>query len=294
MRDLGRAISSPEDADGLYALQTYMVRREAARLEPIRALMSGTERPTDLWAPGLLAVYTELGLVDPARRILQWLLTEGIENYEPSADWPATLTFMTEAALLLEDDTVAQELRPRLLEYAGQNLSAGPFAAAFGSADRYLGSVDSLLGHRGAADWFGSALAMDTRMSAPVHVAETLAAETLHLRRVGAPSRRVAGMVQRVREVAEPLGIQRALRIVGVEPPPVGCVEPVRPDGLTAREVETLQLLAAGLSNREIARRLVISPSTAANHVRSILLKTGSANRTQAARYAHQHDLVSG
>jgi DNA-binding NarL/FixJ family response regulator len=47
-----------------------------------------------------------------------------------------------------------------------------------------------------------------------------------------------------------------------------------------------LRHVAAGLSNRQIAQRLFISESTAANHVRSILMKTGCANRTQAALYA--------
>jgi DNA-binding NarL/FixJ family response regulator len=53
-----------------------------------------------------------------------------------------------------------------------------------------------------------------------------------------------------------------------------------------------LQLLGEGLLNREIARRLVISENTAANHVRSILAKTGSGNRTQAAMFAAAHGLL--
>jgi DNA-binding NarL/FixJ family response regulator len=53
-----------------------------------------------------------------------------------------------------------------------------------------------------------------------------------------------------------------------------------------------LRLLAGGLSNSEIGVRLHISANTAANHVRSILQKTGAANRTQAAMYAAHHHLV--
>ena len=64
------------------------------------------------------------------------------------------------------------------------------------------------------------------------------------------------------------------------------------PASLTAREAEVLGLVAAGLSNREIAARLFISANTAANHVRSILMKTGTANRTQATRYATEHELA--
>jgi DNA-binding CsgD family transcriptional regulator len=65
------------------------------------------------------------------------------------------------------------------------------------------------------------------------------------------------------------------------------------PDGLSARELEVLRLVAQGQSNHEIGQGLSISGNTAANHVRSILRKTGCANRTEAASYAHRSGLVS-
>ena len=67
---------------------------------------------------------------------------------------------------------------------------------------------------------------------------------------------------------------------------------PAVPDGLSAREVQILRLVARGLSNREIGTTLFISEHTAANHIRSILRKTGCANRTEAASYAHRHGLI--
>jgi DNA-binding NarL/FixJ family response regulator len=62
-------------------------------------------------------------------------------------------------------------------------------------------------------------------------------------------------------------------------------------DDLSQREVEVLRLLAAGRSNRDIADALYISLNTVATHVRNILTKTGTANRTEAAAYAMRHGL---
>jgi pimeloyl-ACP methyl ester carboxylesterase/DNA-binding CsgD family transcriptional regulator len=67
---------------------------------------------------------------------------------------------------------------------------------------------------------------------------------------------------------------------------------PAAPDDLTSREVEVLRLMAEGRSNQEIADVLVISIHTVTNHVKSILSKTGTANRTEAAAYAHRHRIV--
>ena len=64
------------------------------------------------------------------------------------------------------------------------------------------------------------------------------------------------------------------------------------PAGLSQREVEVLRLVAAGRGNREIAEALFVSHNTVANHVRSILTKTNTANRTEAAAFAVQHALV--
>ena len=64
------------------------------------------------------------------------------------------------------------------------------------------------------------------------------------------------------------------------------------PAGLTAREVEVLRLVARGLSNKEIARRLVISPKTAGNHIEHIYTKIGASNRAGASLFAMQHGLL--
>ena len=63
------------------------------------------------------------------------------------------------------------------------------------------------------------------------------------------------------------------------------------PDDLTAREVEVLQLLAIGRTNKDVSLVLAISLNTVATHVRNILNKTQCANRTEAAAYAIRHQL---
>ena len=64
------------------------------------------------------------------------------------------------------------------------------------------------------------------------------------------------------------------------------------PDGLTAREVEVLRLLAQGLTSAQIAEQLVIGVVTVNFHVRSIYSKLGVTSRAAAARYAVEHHLV--
>ena len=64
------------------------------------------------------------------------------------------------------------------------------------------------------------------------------------------------------------------------------------PAGLTAREVEVLKLLAQGLSNKEIAERLVISPKTAGSHIEHIYAKIDASSRATASVFAVQHGLL--
>lgn len=276
-----------ESTDGPHSVQLFMIRRETGRLDAVRPLVSGREQFAGHWLPGLLALYTEFGLVDGMRRTLRTLLARDVKSYVADARFPIELAFMADAAADLADADAMDTLLPFVAAYAGGNIATGQFVAAFGSADRYLARFAEARGDRAEADrLFGSALAMDRRMGSAVHTAETLARHATVLHHRGDDPARAGRLAQEARSVAEPIGQHRVLRWLdelSAGPPP---------DGLTGRELDVLRLLAAGLSNREIGAQLFISANTAANHVRSILVKTGTTNRTQAARYATDHHLA--
>jgi predicted ATPase/DNA-binding CsgD family transcriptional regulator/DNA-binding XRE family transcriptional regulator len=65
------------------------------------------------------------------------------------------------------------------------------------------------------------------------------------------------------------------------------------PDGLTARQAEVLRLLASGLSNKEIAGQLYLSPATVERHLATVYRKLGVAGRVEATRYAVAHGLAT-
>jgi DNA-binding NarL/FixJ family response regulator len=83
-------------------------------------------------------------------------------------------------------------------------------------------------------------------------------------------------------------------RLVATAAPAPGDVVPSRPlpDKLTAREAEVLALIAAGHTNTQIAKMLVVSPSTVKTHINNIFAKTGVSDRAQAVQYAYQHQLA--
>ncbi|WP_442538459.1 response regulator [Streptomyces pseudogriseolus] len=119
-------------------------------------------------------------------------------------------------------------------------------------------------------------LLKDVRRDDLVHAVRVVAAGESLL----APTvtrRLVADLVKRRRE-----------RPAGVDGPP-----PPSLDALTAREVETLRLVARGLSNAEIARTLFVSEHTVKTHVSNVLSKLGLRDRVQAVIRAYESGLVT-
>src|SRR5947209_16394908 len=96
----------------------------------------------------------------------------------------------------------------------------------------------------------------------------------------------------------DPAVQQRLVTAVLDQTPPAPAGEPTPvpaldlPDELTPREVEVLKLIAAGLSNQEIADKLVLSNATVKTHINRIFSKTGARDRAQPVRYAYKHRLA--
>lgn len=300
-----RRISSDwegDDTEGLFGVQMFMVRRETGRLEEVRPFITGDEDPDSHWAPGLLALYTALEMSEPAAALLTALTDDITVDTRNSALWPAVLGFLVEAALFVGDEPALRRLRPLLQEYHGLNLASGQFVAMLGSADRYLACLDSALGEGDPVSLFDAAQALDTQSDSRVHLATTLADRARHLAASGRTADRVEARAaaERARALAEPVGQRRVVAMVNDVIASLGQAAPVTDapwlgkgrraveldSGLTTRELEVLTLIVGGASNQRISEQLFISPHTAANHVRSILIKTGAENRTQAAMLA--------
>ncbi len=302
---LGSAGNSPFDA-GVYGLQMFAIRREQGRLEevvPVLKLVAAAQTDQPMWRPGLAALYTDLGMLDEARTQFEALAPGGFRAIPRDSVWPACAAFLADVCVALDDASRARVIYEELSPFAGRNLMAG-MTISVGPAERFLAKLAALLGQVELADThFVSALALAERSGSPVWQARVLHDHA----RLHATQGRTAEAVdlgRQARQIALMLGMKGLASAPvpgldaggggdrGVWPAAMPVEDALFPDGLSGREVEVLQLVAAGCSNREIGERLFISPNTAANHVRAILRKTSSSNRAEAATYAARQDLL--
>jgi ATP/maltotriose-dependent transcriptional regulator MalT len=162
---------------------------------------------------------------------------------------------------------------------ASAELSEGLLAAAGGDHDQARRLFED------AVDRFHRVGAPFEAAQARIELARSLAA----LGRHEAAGREAAGGLDRLLELGADVEADRARRLLG-RPVPGACEGPELP-GVTPREREVLGLLAEGLTNRQIAGRLVVSEHTVHRHVTNILRKLNLPSRTAAAAYAVRADL---
>ncbi|MCI0830090.1 MAG: AAA family ATPase [Chloroflexi bacterium] len=190
-------------------------------------------------------------------------------------------------AILRNDTNMAAQQYDLLIPAEGTLLVGG-----FGAVDRFLGLLSQTLGNLDqAAAHFDDALAFCRRAGYRPELAWTCCdyADALLERADEGDRSKAVSLLDESLTISTELGMRPLMARVtalleGAETLPVKA--PAYPDGLTAREIEVLQLIAIGKSNQEIADALVITLRTAGNHVANILNKTGLANRTEAAAYA--------
>ncbi len=163
------------------------------------------------------------------------------------------------------------------------------------AAHRLLGALDTDAGRYDVAEaHLQESLTLANACAAPYERALTLlalAARHAAMRNTAAATT----LLDEVRAICTPLGAMPALaradalaaRLATLKDAP-----PAYPAGLSAREVEVLRLVAAGCTNRAIADTLFLSEHTVRVHLRNILTKTDSANRTEAATFALRNGLA--
>lgn len=284
------------DASGVYGIQMFSVQRERGRLAelaPVVRILAGDATREGPWRPGLVALLAELGMMAEARRELSRLVADGLEPFRESL-WLASLGYLADAAGALGDEVVAALVYPELEPLGGENVMVGHLVSCYGAADRYLGMLATTLGEWERAEkHFERGMELNRSMGAATWLAHTAYEYARFLlSRPNGDRSRAAALLSEAAGLSERIGMPGLLaRIQGL-----GSAAPrsVLPDGISPREVQILVLVAEGLSNRQIGTELSISQHTAANHVRSILRKTGCVNRTEAASYAHRHGLTPG
>lgn len=281
-----------------YGMQMFCLRREQGRLRealPMLHHFVKTSTKAQTWQPGLALLYAELGMTEECRAefdALPWPRTAAAPR---DASTMTTMVFAAEACILLGDAGRATLLYQMLGAHAGANLLADSSGPYLGSADRMLGSLATLTAQWDIAEpHFEAALAMDAKTGSRVWLAHSRFAYAVMLHR-----RAAAGDLDRARALlVQALAESTALAMNAMTPRISALLEtiasppPAWPCGLTEREVGVLRLMAIGRNNREIGMVLSISPNTVANHVGSILEKTYTANRTEAAGFARREGLL--
>jgi DNA-binding CsgD family transcriptional regulator/tetratricopeptide (TPR) repeat protein len=302
--EFGAAARTEFDA-GVYGVQMYAIRREQGRLDevaPTMRLAAALQRDEPVWRPGLAALFADVGMFTDARREFDLMAPDGFAAVARDATWPGSLTDLAEVCRALGDVEQAKVLYAELARFHGLTMQVG-FTVNLGPAERLMGNLAAIMGRRTDAErHFAAALAMAVAAESPLWIARTKFDWAVSLgdrpdlladARAMAHQFELGDLVKRIAAVGSASMPSLDLTPPTDATPPSSANRIAFPDGLSGREVEVLRLVATGRSNREIGDQLYISMNTVANHVRSILQKTGAANRAEATAYAARHGLLA-
>jgi len=288
------------DAVGMHGVRMFTLFHEQGRLHEVAPLVKrfvSAPSGDEPWRPGLALIYAELGMIDEARAEFEAAAcgkSGAFSELPRDGLWVAAVVYLSQVCAVLDDSDRAASLYRMLSPYTGRNLVAGTTVVSFAAADTYLGLLATTLrSWRDAQRHFEAAIALNDRQNARPAATRARVAYARMLRRRGAVSdlAEIASLEAAAAATARALGMKAVLEQLGASSSRAVLEEPI-PAGLTTRELEVLRLMAVGRTNRDIAAALAISVNTIATHVRNVLSKTESANRTEAARFASEHGLV--
>lgn len=296
------------DAMGVYGVQMFSVRREQGRLREVAPVVKHIVASTphsSTWRPGLAVVYAELGMRDETQHEFEQLSREEFGLLPRDALWTTSIGYLAEVCTFLSDQTRAAQLYRLLSPYREFNLVTGSNLVCVGAVKRHLGMLAATMQRWDDAErHFIEAAAMNTRQGGLPWVAHT---QHQHAAMLIARGRaedlgRAGELVEQAWNIATNLGMKALMERLTPIKERVGTTgrvgangrarRSVNPASLSDREIEVLRLVAIGRSNKEIGKALSLSEHTVANHLRNILTKTETANRTEAAAFARQHGLA--
>jgi len=293
---MGRRLKG-HDAMGVFGVQMFNIRRTQGRLGElapiVRQFVDQSESPA--WRPGLALMYTELGMADEAREQFDLVAADDFAGLPTDVLWLGTMSYLAEVCAFLKDAPRARVIYDLLAEFEHLNSTIGMPPLPLGSVHMFLGLLAETFGDRDLAlRHHNDAVLKNRAMESSPLIARAKYEHGVLLPQSSDSGDRERGrlLLESSSEIAKQVGMASLVtRIASVvdesdsKPPPY-------PAGLTQREVEVFQLIANGVSNRVISEKLFITQNTVANHVKSILDKTQSANRTEAAAFTIRTGLL--
>lgn len=229
--------------------------------------------------PGLALSWLARGRTTPAISAIHRLLSEAGGLVQRSRLLPAAVEILVAAQRLEEARGHVDELSEIASAFGNSALRAmAAYAAA--TVELASGEIEEALRHgrESCRVW--------SDIGSPYEASRARVLVARALRELGDEDSATAELAvarHGFADVGAAPGVQQVDKLLGR----------ARPGGLTEREIEVLRLVAAGRSNPDIARALVLSHKTVERHLSNIFTKLDVPSRTAAAAYAHEHGLMA-